>query len=85
MSEQPTETPLSDRVAEEIRVALARTRTSQRALADKLGVNPMWVNDRVNANTEIGLNELERIARALKLPVSDLIPASVCAAPVGAA
>lgn len=75
MSEQIPQGSLSARVAEEVRVALARQRKPQRALADDLSVSAMWVNDRLNCVKDIGLNDLERIAQALKVPVSELIPA----------
>lgn len=74
MSEQVPDGSLSARVAEEVRVALARQRKTQRALADDLGVSIMWVNDRVNCVKEIGLNEIERIAGALDLRVAELVP-----------
>jgi len=74
MSEQVPQSALSARVAEEIRVLLARQRKPQRALADELGVSVMWVNDRVNCVKDIGLNDLERIAQALGVRVSDLLP-----------
>lgn len=74
MNERVPPASLSARVAEEIRVALARQRKSQRALADDLGVSVMWINGRVNCETEISLGDLERIAAALRLPVADLVP-----------
>lgn len=79
MSERVPAGSLSYRAAEEVRVALARQNKTQRSLADDLGVSAMWVNDRVNSATEIGLNDLERIAQALKIPVADLIPAEILA------
>jgi transcriptional regulator with XRE-family HTH domain len=85
MSEQVQQGSLSARVAEEVRVALARQRRPQRSLADDLGVSPMWVNDRVNCVKDIGLNDLERMAKALGVPVGELIPADVTAPVAGAA
>ena len=79
MSERVPQGSLSYRAAEEVRVALARQNKTQRSLADALGVSAMWVNDRVNSETEIGLNDLEKIAQVLKIPVADLIPAEVLA------
>lgn len=75
MSEQVPAGSLSGRVAEEVRVALTRQRKSQRALSDDLDVSPMWVNDRINRVKDITLNDLQRIAAALQLPVSELLPA----------
>lgn len=79
MSEQVPEGSLSARIAEEVRVALARQRKTQRALADDLGVSVMWVNDRVNCVKDISLNDLEKIAKALNVALADLIPADVVA------
>lgn len=85
MSERVPPASLSEYVAEEIRVALARQRKSQRSLADDLGVSVMWINGRVNCETEISLGDLERIAGALNLSVGDLIPAKALDAPASAA
>lgn len=74
MSDPVPQGSLGARIAEEVRVALARQRKTQRALADDLGVSVMWVNDRVNCQKEIGVNDLEKIAQALNIPVADLIP-----------
>jgi transcriptional regulator with XRE-family HTH domain len=79
MSETVPPTSLSARVAEEIRVVLTRQRKSQRALADDLRVSVMWVNGRVNCETEMSLNDLERVAAALGVAVADLIPADAIA------
>jgi transcriptional regulator with XRE-family HTH domain len=80
MSERVPPGSLSDRVAEEIRVALARQKKSQRALADDLGVSVPWLNYRLTCTQEITLNDMERVAKALKIPVAELIPADVLAA-----
>lgn len=77
MSEQVPQGSLSARIAEEVRVALARQRKTQRALADDLGVSVMWVNDRVNCVKDIGLNDLEKIAKALNVPLAELVPADI--------
>lgn len=65
---------LSDLIAEEIRVALTRQRTSQRQFAAKLGVSPAWLNYRLTGVQEIGVNDLNRIAKALGMTVFDLMP-----------
>lgn len=75
MSERIPPGSLSAVVAEEIRVALTRQRKTQRALAEDLGVSPMWVHGRVNCDTEITLNDVEKVAGALGLRAADLIPA----------
>lgn len=65
---------MSDLIAEEIRVALTRQRMSQRQFAAKLGVSPAWLNYRLTGVQEIGVNDLNRIAKALGLSVFDLMP-----------
>lgn len=79
MSDRVPTGSLSALVAEEIRVALTRKRKTQRALAEDLGVSAMWVSDRLNCETDISLNELERIARVLDLQAIDLIPTDALA------
>lgn len=81
MSDPVPQGSLGARIAEEVRVALVRQRKTQRALADDLNVSAMWVSDRVNCQKEIGLNDLEKIAQALNIPVADLIPADAISAP----
>jgi transcriptional regulator with XRE-family HTH domain len=71
-----TPLPLSVRVAEEIRVMLARRRMSGRELARRLDVSPSWVNYRLTGAQPIDLNDLERISEALGVTVFDLIPRS---------
>jgi transcriptional regulator with XRE-family HTH domain len=68
---------LSDQAAEELRALLARRRMSGRDLAKRLGVSPSWVSYRLTGTTEIGLNDLQRIAEALDVQVVDLLPAPV--------
>ena len=67
---------LSDLVAEEIRVLLTRRRMSQRQLAQALNVSPAWLNYRLTGVQAIDLNDLQRIARALDVPVNALLPAT---------
>lgn len=65
---------LSDRVATQIRMALAERRQSQNNLAQAMGVPAMWVSDRVSGKTQITLNDLARIADTLGVTVGDLLP-----------
>lgn len=67
---------LSEQAAEELRALLARRRMSGRDLAKLLSVSPSWVSYRLTGTTEIGLNDLQRIATALEVEVSSLLPAS---------
>lgn len=65
---------LSARAAEEIRAMLGRKRVTGRELARRLDVSSPWVSQRLTGHTEIGLNDLELIAAALDVEVSDLLP-----------
>src|SRR4030095_8671617 len=71
------QTPLSEQVAEEIRVMMTRRRMSGAQLARQLGVSQMWVSDRLRGATPIDLNDLERIAGVLDVAVADLLPPGV--------
>lgn len=75
-NKEPVTATLSDRVAEEVRAMLARRRVSGRKLADQLGVSPSWVSYRLTGTQPIDLNDLERIASALNVEVTDLLPRS---------
>lgn len=70
---------LSDLIAEEIRVALTRQRMSQRQFAASLGVSPAWLNYRLTGVQEIGVNDLNRIAKALGMTIFDLMPSAEAA------
>lgn len=70
-------TTLSDRIAEEIRALLGRRRMSQRQLAVVLGVSPAWLNYRLTGVQEIGVNDMQRIADAFGVPLTDLLPANL--------
>lgn len=71
---QPSVTPtLSDTVAEEIRALLGRRRISQAALARTLGVSGPWLNYRLTGKQPIDLNDLDAIAKALKVQPSALL------------
>jgi transcriptional regulator with XRE-family HTH domain len=65
---------LSDLVAEEIRAWLGRRRMSQAQLARTLGQSQMWVSDRLRGIQPIDLDDLERIAHVLDIPVLELFP-----------
>lgn len=67
-------TSLTERVAEEIRAQMGRKRMSGARLAKQLGVSDMWVSYRLRGVQPIDLNDLERIADALGVPVIDLLP-----------
>jgi transcriptional regulator with XRE-family HTH domain len=68
---------LSERVAEEINAMLARRRMNKSELARRLGVSHTWVTNRLSGTQPIDLNVLDRIARALDVPVQSLLPEEV--------
>ena len=53
---------------------MARRRMSGRQLATELAVSPSWVNYRLTGKQPIDLNDLARIAKALEVTVSNLLP-----------
>lgn len=63
-----------DGVIEEIRVAMARRRWNQRALADAVGEPEHWVSRRLNRRVDISVGELFRIAEALGVSAQSLLP-----------
>jgi len=68
-----TASTLSERVAEEIRVALTRRRMSAAALARQLGVSQTYVWRRLEGQTAFDLDDLEKIAGILEVPVVELL------------
>lgn len=69
-------TSLSAAVAEEVRIQLIRQKMKQTDLATKLGVNEMWLSRRLRGVQSIDLDDLARIAEALGVYPSDLLPRS---------
>ena len=72
-SESPPGT-FAERVAAEIRAEMGRQQVRYVRLAERLGENEVWVSRKVRGRTPLTINDLERIAAALDVPVSDLIP-----------
>lgn len=71
---------LSQATAAEIRAEMARRRISGAAVAAALDVSTAWVSYRINGKQEIGLDELERIAAVLGVPVGQLMPGVISTA-----
>ena len=61
-------------VAAEIRSYMGRRDVSRAELARRLGVENSWIGKRLNGQTEIGVPDLYRIARALGVNMVDLLP-----------
>lgn len=74
---------LSRAVRQSITEEMARQGVSQRELARRLGLGQRYVWRRTSSNTKAALDftpdEIERVANALGVPVSRLIPAEVTA------
>ncbi len=67
---------LSDYATEEIRVEMARRRLNQSELAERRDPpeGQPWVSRRLSARTPLTVDDLERIAAALRVPVDHLLP-----------
>lgn len=68
---------LSALVAEEIRAMMGRRQVSGARIARELDVSEMWISTRLRGKQPIDLNDLERIADVLGVPVIDLLPTAV--------
>lgn len=68
---------LADTAAAEVRAEMGRQRISAAALARSLGVSDMYLSRRLSGDEPIpfDLSEIERIAVALDVPVSNFLPA----------
>jgi hypothetical protein len=62
MSKSPTE-----RVAEEVRVVMARRRVSGASLANTIGVSQSRLSRRLTGNTDFTVGELSKVSRALEV------------------
>lgn len=76
MSEQttPPRGRLSEHVAEELRVLLARRRMSGAELARRTGIKQSTMSRRMTGETPFDTNDLEAIAGVLGIDVADLFP-----------
>lgn len=68
---------LTAHVASEIRAMMGRLNVNRAELARRLNVEDSWVGKRLNGRTEISLSDFERIARALRVGIVDLLPRDV--------
>jgi len=53
---------------------MARREISKAKLSRDLGVSEMWVSRRMRGKTQITMDDLERLATALSVPVSSFLP-----------
>lgn len=68
---------LRHRTAEEIRVLLARRRMSAAELARRTGIKQSTMARRMTGETAFDLDDLESIATALEVDVTELLPRAV--------
>jgi transcriptional regulator with XRE-family HTH domain len=73
VSDSPAAMSLSDSVAAEIRAEMGRQQLRNVALAARMGENEVWVSRKVRGLSPITLTELERFARALDVPITNLL------------
>lgn len=74
MNEGSTQKRLGPAVAEEVRALLARRRISGVQFAKKIGKSQPYFSRRLNGDVAFDLDDLEAIATALDIDVSDLFP-----------
>ena len=65
---------ITEQVAANVRVELARRRLGQVAVARTLGLSQAAVSRRLNGSVPLDVNELTLIADLLGLTASDLLP-----------
>lgn len=68
-------TPLTEIVAAEIRAWIGRRGIRQSQLARELGVSEQWISVRLRGVQPIGVDDLERIADVLGVPVTTFLKA----------
>ena len=62
-----------EQVAEEVRVAMARRRISQKSLAEAIGKSQPFMSRRLNGETPFDVAELDAIAGVLDVPIASLV------------
>lgn len=67
---------LADFVAAQIRAEMARRQLPKAHLARLLDVDETWIGRRMRGKSAITMDDLERIATALEMPLSYFVPAS---------
>lgn len=75
----PVANRLTQRVAAEIRAELGRQNVTGKRLAELLGVSHSWVSYRLTGQQTIDFDDIEKIAGALGVPVSHLLPGEASA------
>jgi transcriptional regulator with XRE-family HTH domain len=68
---------LREQVAEEVRALLARKLMTGADLATAIGRSPMYVSRRVRGEVAFDIDDMQRIAEALGVPLLQLLPEAV--------
>lgn len=72
-----SDSSLNERVAEEVRVTLARRRLSASELARRMGVTQPYISRRLTGDITISIDDLEKMADALEVEITALLPKKV--------
>jgi hypothetical protein len=72
---------LTERAIAEIRAELGRQNMTRAGLADRLGVERNWIHYRLSGETSLRVDDVERIAAALGVPISQLLPTATTDSP----
>lgn len=75
-----TNSLLNTYAVDEVRAELGRQRVSQRSLAERMGLSQAQISERMCGNVPFRLPELEAVADALGVPVSQFLPVPARAA-----
>ena len=75
-----TTTSLAQRVAAEIRAEMGRQNLSINGFATQLGVTQPWLWRRLRGNQPLTIEELETLAKALRVPAEELFVRAVAMA-----
>lgn len=67
---------LQEQIAEEIRVVMVRRRMTAGELAEMVGWSSSQISRKLGAQSALTVDDLQRIADVLRLPVTDLLPDS---------
>jgi transcriptional regulator with XRE-family HTH domain len=68
------DTDVIEATAAAVRAEAARQRISGVALAKRLGVSQAWMSRRLGGRQPFDIGELARVAEALDVPLSRLVP-----------
>ena len=71
---------LTDTIAREIRAELARQRLTNRELAERVGIQPSGISRRLDGEIPLKVSEVEQIAAALGVSVTQFVGADVASA-----